>query len=72
LWWQDFPLKTEAKSPSNQFEETLVDYVEHLGVDATVSRAIKKYDFGRAQVKLVTSVPGLFVVVIKLGSEIPC
>ena len=67
IWLQDFPLKTSS-SKTSEFENTLVDYLNALGiVDFKLniecilgvdSSEVKMYDFSSAKGILVTSVPG--------------
>jgi tyrosyl-DNA phosphodiesterase-1 len=58
LWYQDFPAKA-GKSTLCDFEETLVDYIQRLGVGSFCS-IVRKYDFTSANAVLLTSVPGIF------------
>lgn len=57
MWVQDFELKTKNSCcpPTCDFEETLLDYIQRIGVD---SKRYKKYDFSPATVRLIISVPG--------------
>jgi hypothetical protein len=68
LWVQDFPLPTQNNkvpgrnvnletSLSEDFKETLQDYLKRLGIDKSWID-LSKYDFSRVKVVLISSVPG--------------
>jgi tyrosyl-DNA phosphodiesterase 1 len=60
IWIQDFPLKSNKREKNeieNDFEETLVNFWDSLSCSLP-NNWIKKYDFSKTNVELVTSIPG--------------
>ena len=58
MWFQDFPRISHDHSPiSNDFKETLLDYLQHLGVQRAAY--YHSFDYSDAAVILISSVPGL-------------
>ena len=64
LWWQDFPPKDTASSPSSNFETDLAAYLAQLWLPVPAARhardLLARHDFSPARGRLVGSVPGPF------------
>eukprot|EP00002_Diphylleia_rotans_P035183 TRINITY_DN7654_c0_g1_i2.p1 TRINITY_DN7654_c0_g1~~TRINITY_DN7654_c0_g1_i2.p1 ORF type:complete len:502 (-),score=96.87 TRINITY_DN7654_c0_g1_i2:166-1671(-) len=58
LWVQDFPLKTTDSPRTCAFEDDLVLYLASLRASTVDHKRLARYDFSRANVSLVASIPG--------------
>lgn len=59
IWVKDFPLKTATAPTTSVFETDLITYLSSLGPSVEAqTQHVKRFDFSRANVHLVYSIPG--------------
>jgi hypothetical protein len=56
-------LKGVKDPKTSDFEETLMDYITAVGLDA---RELKLYDFSTSKAVLVTSIPGTCILLFSI------